>query len=160
MGGASFSYESALSTHSIAGTFGSAAAAACVAGHDAKRMRFVLDYAAQQAAGFIVWRRDKDHIEKAFVFAGRPASNGVTAALLVDSGWTGIDDVFSGADNFFSAVAPKAKPERVVDKLLGLASSSRSPAPTSRSGRSARPSRRRSTGSRRSAPGIRSKRTR
>jgi len=117
MGGASFSYESALSTHSIAGTFGSAAAAACIAGHDARRMRFVLDYAAQQAAGFIVWRRDKDHIEKAFVFAGRPASNGVTAALLVDSGWTGIDDVFSGADNFFSAVAPKAKPERVTDKL-------------------------------------------
>ncbi|MBV8838844.1 MAG: MmgE/PrpD family protein [Alphaproteobacteria bacterium] len=117
MGGANFSYESALSTHSIAGTFGSAAAAACVAGHDGQKMRFVLDYAAQQAAGFIVWRRDKDHIEKAFVFAGRPASNGVTAALLVDAGWTGIDDVFSGADNFFQAVAPKAKPERVIDKL-------------------------------------------
>jgi 2-methylcitrate dehydratase PrpD len=117
MGGAQFSYENLLSTHSLAGTFGSAAAAACVAGHDARKMRFVLDYAAQQGSGFIVWRRDTDHIEKAFVFAGKPASDGVTAALVVDAGWTGIADVFSGADNFFLAFAPKAKPERVIDKL-------------------------------------------
>ena len=41
MGGANFSYESALSTHSIAGTFGSAAAAACIAGQDARKMRTV-----------------------------------------------------------------------------------------------------------------------
>ncbi|HMK79554.1 MAG TPA: MmgE/PrpD family protein [Xanthobacteraceae bacterium] len=117
MGGAEFSYENLLSTHSVAGSLGSAAAAACVAGHDARKMRFVLDYAAQQGSGFIVWRRDTDHIEKAFVFAGKPASNGVTAALVVDAGWTGIADVFSGADNFFLAFAPKGKPERVIDKL-------------------------------------------
>jgi 2-methylcitrate dehydratase PrpD len=119
MGGADFSYENLLSTHSIAGTFGAAAAAACIAGHDARKMRFVLDYAAQQAAGYIVWRRDVDHIEKAFVFAGRPASAGVTCALVVDAGWTGIEDVFSGADNFFLAYAPKGKPERMLDKLGG-----------------------------------------
>src|SRR5919198_1887025 len=35
MGGAQFSYESSVSTHSIAGTFGAAAAAACAAGLDA-----------------------------------------------------------------------------------------------------------------------------
>jgi hypothetical protein len=34
MGGAAFSYESSLSTHSIAGTFGAAAAAVCAAGLD------------------------------------------------------------------------------------------------------------------------------
>jgi 2-methylcitrate dehydratase PrpD len=117
MGGAAFSYESSLATHSIAGTFGSAAAAAGVAGLDARRMRWVLDYTAQQSSGIVAWRRDTDHIEKAFVFAGMPARNGVTSALLVRNGWNGVDDVFSGADNFFQAYAPKAVPAQLVDKL-------------------------------------------
>jgi 2-methylcitrate dehydratase PrpD len=119
MGGAGFSYESSLSTHSIAGTFGAAAAAACAANLDTRQMRWALDYAAQQSSGIIAWRRDTDHIEKAFVFAGMPARNGVTAALVVRSGWNGVDDIFSGADNFFKAYAPKAEPERLVDKLGG-----------------------------------------
>ena len=67
--------------------------------------------------GIVAWRRDTDHIEKAFVFAGMPARNGVTSALLVRSGWNGVDDIFSGADNFFLAYAPKAQPERLVEKL-------------------------------------------
>jgi 2-methylcitrate dehydratase PrpD len=117
MGGAGFSYESSLSTHSIAGTFGAAAAAACAAGLDARLMRWALDYTAQQSSGIIAWRRDTDHIEKAFVFAGKPARDGVTAALLVQSGWNGVDDIFSGPDNFFAAYAPKAVPDRVIEKL-------------------------------------------
>src|SRR2546429_2562053 len=117
MGGAAFSYESSLATHSIAGTFGAAAAAACAASLDAHQMRWLLDYAAQQSSGIIAWRRDTDHIEKAFVFAGMPARNGITAALLVKSGWNGVDDIFSGSDNFFQAYAPKAQPDRLIEKL-------------------------------------------
>jgi len=117
MGGAEFSYASSLSTHSIAGTFGAAAAAACAAGLNARQMRWALDYTAQQSSGIIAWRRDTDHIEKAFVFAGMPARNGVASALLVRSGWNGVDDIFSGADNFFIAYAPKAQPERLLEKL-------------------------------------------
>jgi 2-methylcitrate dehydratase PrpD len=117
MGGAEFSYESSVSTHSIAGTFGAAAAAACAAGLDAQEMRWALDYTAQQSAGIVAWRRDSDHIEKAFVFGGMPARSGVTSALLVHSGWNGVDDIFSGADNFFQAYAPKAQPARLVEKL-------------------------------------------
>ena len=117
MGGAAFSYESSLSTHSIAGTFGAAAAAVCAAGLDAQQIRWALDYAAQQSSGIIAWRRDTDHIEKAFVFAGKPARSGVTSALVVRAGWNGVDDIFSGADNFFAAYAPKADPTRLVDAL-------------------------------------------
>jgi 2-methylcitrate dehydratase PrpD len=117
MGDANFSYESSLSTHSIAGTFGAAAAAACTARLDARQIRWVLDYTAQQSSGIRAWQRDTDHIEKAFVFAGMPARNGVTSALLVKSGWNGVDDIFSGADNFFAAYAPKAQPDRLVEKL-------------------------------------------
>ncbi len=117
MGGAEFSYESSLATHGIAGTFCAAAAATCAAGLNARQMRWALDYTAQQSSGIVAWRRDTDHIEKAFVFGGMTARNGVTAALVVRSGWNGVEDIFSGADNFFQAYAPKAKPERLVEKL-------------------------------------------
>ena len=33
------------------------------------------------------------------------------------SGWNGVDDIFSGPDNFFAAYAPKAQPDRVIEKL-------------------------------------------
>jgi len=45
------------------------------------------------------------------------ARSGVTAALLVQSGWTGIDDIFSGESNFFEAYAPKANPAELTAEL-------------------------------------------
>ena len=79
-------------------------------GSTAPQMRWLLDYASQQAGGYAVWGRDTDHIEKGFVFGGMPARNGVTAALLVRAGWNGVDDVFSGDDNFFQVHAPDGRP--------------------------------------------------
>jgi 2-methylcitrate dehydratase PrpD len=105
-------------THNVVGTFGAAAAAGCAAGLDANHMRWLLDYAAQQAgAGFAVWQRDPEHMEKAFMFGSMGARNGVTAALLVQSGFTGVSDVFSGRDNFFMAYAPKADPAGLMAEL-------------------------------------------
>ena len=80
-------------------------------------MRWLLSYTAQQASGTAAWQRDTDHIEKAFDFAGMPARNGVTSALLVQAGGTGVGDIFSGADNFFDAFMPKNDPAMVIDKL-------------------------------------------
>ena len=117
LGGATFRDESRRSTHAFAGNFGSAAAAACIAGLTAQQMRWVLDYASQQAAGYAIWGRDTDHIEKGFVFGGMPARNGVTAALLVRSGWNGVDDVFSGEDNFFQVNAPAGTPAMLIEQL-------------------------------------------
>jgi 2-methylcitrate dehydratase PrpD len=117
LGGVAFRNETQRSTHAFAGTFGSAAAAGAVAALSAEQMRWVLDYASQQAAGYAVWGRDSDHIEKAFVFGGMPARSGVTAALLVRSGWNGVDDVFSGADNFFAVNAPQGDPTKLVHEL-------------------------------------------
>jgi 2-methylcitrate dehydratase PrpD len=105
------------SSHSIAGVFGAAAAGDCVAGLNGQQMRWLLDYTAQQSSGIAAWQRDTDHIEKAFVFGGMPARSGVTAALLVSAGWTGIDDILSGPDNFFLAYAPNADPAQLIDKL-------------------------------------------
>jgi 2-methylcitrate dehydratase PrpD len=109
--------ETHRSTHAICGTFGSAAAAGCAANLNAQQMRWLLSYTAQQASGLASWQRDTDHIEKAFDFAGMPARNGVTAALLVQAGGTGVNDVLSGADNFFEAFLPKNDPGLIVEKL-------------------------------------------
>jgi 2-methylcitrate dehydratase PrpD len=104
--------------HIMLGTFGGGAAGGCVAGLSSQQMRWLLDYAAQQStSGIPAWTRDTEHIEKAFVFAAAGARNGVTAALLVHSGWTGVDDILSGPDNFLQCYAPQADPTTLIDKL-------------------------------------------
>jgi 2-methylcitrate dehydratase PrpD len=80
-------------------------------------MRWLIDYSAQQASGVAAWQRDTEHVEKALLFGGMPARNGVTNALLVSLGGTGVDDIMSGDDNFLLTNAPKADPAGLVDKL-------------------------------------------
>jgi 2-methylcitrate dehydratase PrpD len=105
-------------THILVGTFGASAAAGCALSLNAQQMRWLLDYAAQQAgAGIATWRRDTEHIEKGFVFGGSGARNGVNAALAVDLGWTGATDVMSGPDNFVLSYDPKADPAKMVEGL-------------------------------------------
>ena len=104
-------------THSVAGIFGAAAAAGCAASLKAQQMRWMLDYTAQQCSGIASWYRDIDHVEKGFVYGGMPARDGVTSALLVHAGWNGVDDVFSGRDNFLLANDPQSNPELLVEKL-------------------------------------------
>jgi 2-methylcitrate dehydratase PrpD len=105
-------------THNLVGTFGSCAAAGCALSLNTQQMRWLVDYAAQQAgAGIASWRRDTDHIEKGFVFGAMGARNAVTAALMVQIGWTGVNDVLSGPDNFIASYAPKADPAVLIDEL-------------------------------------------
>ena len=117
LGGLDYQMATHHSSHSIAGDFGSAAAAGCIAGLNPQQMRWILDYAAQQAAGIAAWQRDTEHIEKSLVFAGWPARNGVSAALLIQLGGTGVDDIMAGSDNFLMAFNPKSNPEGLIDKL-------------------------------------------
>jgi len=105
-------------THNLVGTMGATAAAGCAASLSAQQMRWLLDYAAQQAgAGIGAWRRDTEHIEKAFLFGGMGARNGVTAALVVHSGWSGVNDILSGPNNFVESYNPKADPAGLIDQL-------------------------------------------
>ena len=117
LGSQQFEAESHWSTHSIAPLFGAAAAASCAAGLNAQQMRWMLGYTAHQSSGLGSWNQDTEHIQKAFHFGGMTARNGVTSALLVQSGWTGVDDVFSGKDNFFQAYNPKADPSGLLEEL-------------------------------------------
>jgi 2-methylcitrate dehydratase PrpD len=109
--------ETHRSSHSIAENFCAASAAGCAASLDPRQMRFILDYASQQASGIAAWERDTEHIEKSLVFAGHPARNGVSAALLIQIGGTGVEDIFAGTDNFLLAFQPKADPNVLIGKL-------------------------------------------
>jgi 2-methylcitrate dehydratase PrpD len=116
-GALEFRNNSHKSTHAISSVFGSAAAAGCAANLNAQQMRWLLDYTAQESSGIGAWNRDTEHIEKAFVFAGMTARSGVTAALVVHAGFNGIDDIFSGTDNYFLAYAPNANPQELINQL-------------------------------------------
>jgi len=105
------------STHSLGGTFGAAAAAASIAALKEELVCYVLSYAAHQASGALYYVRDTEHVEKAFVFAGMPARNGVTAAVLVQAGFTGVSDPFTGDRNFFDSFPTTANLARLMEGL-------------------------------------------
>jgi 2-methylcitrate dehydratase PrpD len=123
LGGPSYQALTHRSTHGTAACFCAGAAAACAASLNEEQMRLMLDYTAQQTSGIGAWSRDAAHMEKAFLFAGKPASVAVLAATLIRAGWSGVEDIFSGSDNFYEALAPresgtiKADPSALVDKL-------------------------------------------
>jgi 2-methylcitrate dehydratase PrpD len=107
-----------FSTHAIGPLFGATAAAASLAKLNTRQVRHALAYTGQQASGITSWPRDEEHIEKAFVFAGMGARNGVTSVLFVQNGFTGEDDIFSGPNNFLELFCPaKSEIPKWIDNL-------------------------------------------
>ncbi|SDR68188.1 MmgE/PrpD family protein [Opitutus sp. GAS368] len=117
LGGLDFQMETHHSTHSIGANFGAAAAAGCTAGFNAQQMCWLIDYAAQQAAGSAAWMRDLEHVSKSLVYGGRPAHNAIESVLMLELGATGVADILSGPDNFFIAMTPKADPSKLIEQL-------------------------------------------
>lgn len=105
------------STHSVGPAFGAAASAAALLKFDPQRVRYVLSYAVQQASGVPYWNRDSEHVEKAFDFGGMGARNGVSAASMVEAGFSAVEDPFSGRDNLFTALGQSAEPARLTADL-------------------------------------------
>jgi len=98
-------------------TMNAMAAAASLARLDETAMRYAISYAAQQVSGLWSWVDDHDHIEKAFDFGGMGARNGVTAALMVQAGFTGVHDVLGGTHNLIQALSIEPKPEALLADL-------------------------------------------
>ncbi len=121
----------ALSLHGIGSNFGAAAAAASVLGLREGACKICMGLCRAAGLGKYYWVRDTDHVEKAFVFAGMGARNGVTSAILVQSGFTGVADVFSGEHNYFESFSPVANRGLLVEEL-GMPVRDSAP-PTSRS---------------------------
>ena len=105
------------SAEGTASTFGALGAAASLAQLDEQGMRYAVSYSSQQVSGLWSWVKDKDHIEKAFDFAGMGARNGVTAVTMVQAGMTGVNDVLDGTNNLFIALSTDPKPEAMLDGL-------------------------------------------
>ncbi len=101
---------------SFGATFGCATAAGTLAELDSLQMRYLISYAAQQASGARAWVGDDDHIEKAFDYGAMPARNGVTAALLIKSGFTGNRDVLEGDHGIIKTFAP-CDPAKILAEL-------------------------------------------
>jgi 2-methylcitrate dehydratase PrpD len=110
-------------THGFGPTFGATAAAGSLCRLNTRQVRHALSYASQQVSGLSTYPRDTEHIEKSFCFGGMPARNGVTAATMVASGCTAVDDVFTGERNFFVKFDESARtgftprPELLIDQL-------------------------------------------
>ncbi len=98
-------------------TLGAMASAASLARFDETGMRYAISYAAQQTSGLWSWVDDHDHIEKSFDFSGMGARNGVTAAVMVQAGFTGVRDVLDGTHNLLRALSNEPKPEAMVAEL-------------------------------------------
>jgi 2-methylcitrate dehydratase PrpD len=105
------------SAEGTASTFGALGAAALLARLDEKGTRFAISYSAQQVSGLWSWVKDKDHVEKAFDFAGMGARNAVMAVTMVQTGLTGVDDVLDGTHNLFIALSSDPKPEQMLEGL-------------------------------------------
>jgi 2-methylcitrate dehydratase PrpD len=101
---------------SFGATFGASAAAGALAELDSLQLCYLISYAAQQASGSRAWVADDEHVEKAFDYAATPARNGVTAALLVQSGFTGNRDVLEGDKNIIETYAP-CDPGKLLSEL-------------------------------------------
>ena len=106
-----------LAPSCVTGTFVAAAVSAALLRQNEKQVRQTMSYASQQASGMGIWRRDPEHVQKAFDFAGAGSRNGVTAATMVSFGFTGVDDAFSGQPSVFSALAEKPAPQLLVADL-------------------------------------------
>jgi 2-methylcitrate dehydratase PrpD len=87
--------------------FGASAAAGSLLKLSPLEVRYMLSYTGQQTSGLYTMFRDPEHIEKAYAMGGMPAHNGLQAALMVKSGWTGVEDIFSGERDFFHTFAPE-----------------------------------------------------
>jgi 2-methylcitrate dehydratase PrpD len=107
------------SAEGVGSTFAGVAAAASLARLDETGMRYALSYAAQQVSGLWSWTSDNEHVEKAFDFAGMGARNGVTAATMVQAGFTGVRDVFDCEHNVLEALSTQPHP---ADLVAGMGS--------------------------------------
>ncbi|MEW6019067.1 MAG: MmgE/PrpD family protein [Pseudomonadota bacterium] len=79
-----------IANHGIGPLFGAAATAAALLRLKPEQIDDVWTFCAQQSSGSWQWLLDVEHIEKAFVFAGMGARDGLQATLMVEAGFRGV----------------------------------------------------------------------
>ncbi|PIT82638.1 MmgE/PrpD family protein [Limnohabitans sp. 15K] len=97
------------SSHAMGAIFGSGACASVLADFDSAQVRRSISYLAHESSGLGCWMAEHDHVQKAYVFGAMGAKNAITATVLVQSGWTGLDEALEGPRTLFQARAQPAK---------------------------------------------------
>lgn len=95
------------------GPFGAAAACGSLLGLDAERMAWALGNAGTQSGG--VWQCRHEPVMTKQWHTARAASSGLEAAQLAALGLTGPRRILEGPQGLFAAMAPDARPQRVLD---------------------------------------------
>ena len=67
--------------------------------------------------GFMTHESDRNEDAPWGIFGGMPGRNGISAATMVQAGYTGVLDVFDGQGNFLVAYAEQPRPEQFVAEL-------------------------------------------
>ena len=106
-------YMRGFHTSGTIGTFGSAIAAGKLLGFNADQMAQVIGMAASMAAGI---RANFGTMTKPFHVA-RSSENGVTAALLVNEGFTANDEALDGKWGYLTIAGPGGDPDLVIDRF-------------------------------------------
>ena len=109
-----------LSTHCFGGLFGAAAAAGSLLAVTRNEVGALMSFSVQQASGLPYWNRDPDHIEKAFVFGGKGARDGLYSAIFAKCGMTSPADPFTGERGFLSCFGENPDPKKLVEGLGNL----------------------------------------
>jgi len=116
LGSYTFSH-SGHASYTFGTLFGAASASASLARLSAQQVRHLLSYAAQSAAGRTYQHRAVDHVEKSFAHGAKSARDAVAATNMIEAGFTGIDDAFSGENSFYFAFSKYARPELLAQDL-------------------------------------------
>lgn len=112
--------HSPRATHNVGQIMGAVATAGRLLKLDAQQMCYALSYAAQQTSGVNSLYRERQHVEKAYVFGGLPAEQGVRAAIFASLGFTGVTDVFDTRINFFDSFEGRSDPVILTRELANL----------------------------------------
>lgn len=111
-----FDLEAECDPSAVCGCFGATAAASFLLGLPAEAVVRALGLAGCQASGMMAWESDPTENARPFQM-GMEARNGVTAALLAQSGFGGPMAIFDEGHTIFRAFSRNPAPKRLVAEL-------------------------------------------
>ncbi len=106
-----------FSTHCVGGLFGAAAAASACFNLQREQINTMMSFTVQQASGLPYWNRDPDHIEKAFVFGGKGARDGLYSAFFGRMHLTSPQNPLTGERGFLPCFAEQPDASKLIDGL-------------------------------------------
>ena len=106
------------SSHAMGAIWGSGACASVLADFDTVQVRRLISYLAHESSGLGCWMAEHDHVQKAYVFGAMGAKNAITSVLLVQSGWTGLDEALEGPRTLFQARSQTARGRSMEPPLV------------------------------------------